>query len=948
MYDFSVIHSNLNGAKSHLDEFFDTISQNGQHYSVIGASETRLRKEEERFFSLSRYTSLFNSRATRNPGGGVGLFIHEDISARGRLDLGVRTIDGAVCESVFGECSGVVVGKSIIVGVIYRQPGGTITAFLDSLEETLNLIAMEGKSALIMGEFNIDTLVDSLGSRQLSNLMACYNFSNVISSPTCEGKGLQGLSSTCIDHVWINFGIGSNPRSGVLRTHFSDHYCPFLVVPTEDLVINAKISYRVRYDLDQIFDEIKAVDWDPLYRLNSPDQAYDYFHETLWSSVNANMATVKRKSNYKKAVNDWVTPAFLRLLQNRDIARRSYLDNPGDTLLRDTFISLRNRATCERRRLKIEFNENRVRTGLRRGKSPWEVVNVVLGAKVSKACGRLQSNGLIIDDRLAIAELFNEYYTSCVSLDKELERSYVIPPLFPTCPQSCSFTPVIPERVQFIIEHLKTTSVSLGQVPVCVLKKLALLIAAPLSYVINLTIASATFPQSLKEYRVIPLYKGGDSLSTANYRPISISAPIAKAFERVILDQIQDHVNRFNIIADIQYGFRECGSTTVPIWKMVNDLRGAKDKGYHSVACLVDVKKAFDSVSPHILSVKLRSYGFDQNACNLIYSFMTNRSQFVDVGGNYSARRVVDCGVPQGSLLGPTLFSLFFNDLCSLPFFANECLYADDTTLYISGLDLKVVSQKLSSDLYLLDHWMSKNCLAINASKSEVLHIRPKRGSPGLSENMITINNQSIPCSAAIRFLGVLIDDDLSGSAYFAGLKRKLIGGVAALCRARRHLNEKSLLLIYHAFFSSHLSYGVEAFGLTYSRDVEQIYKLQKRALRIVTHKGVRDHTAPIFVRLDILPYPLLVRFSVCVFIFKLLTDRIPKILSLRLSSCHTRGSNSRLIMLNRCSSNVGQFSIGNKGASIWNDLPADIRVLQCSVNTFKCRLKKYLFGGFD
>ena len=254
---------------------------------------------------------------------------------------------------------------------------------------------------------------------------------------------------------------------------------------------------------------------------------------------------------------------------------------------------------------------------------------------------------------------------------------------------------------------------------------------------------------------------------------------------------------------------------------------------------------------------------------------------FVDIGGTYSSCQVVNCGTPQGSLLGPTLFSLFINDLCNLPFFSTISLYADDTTLHLSGLNLDIISQKVNSDLFLLDRWMQNNGLKINASKSEVLHIRPTKYSITLPDGKITIGFEAIPSKPAIRFLGIRLDSELSGYAYFDHMKKKLVGGVAALSRLSRQLNERTMLLIYHAFFSSHLGYGVESFGLSYKKFTDPIFKLQKRAIRIVANRPSRDHTTPIFVRLKILPYPCFIHYSICVFIFKLLTARIPNIISL-------------------------------------------------------------------
>ena len=495
--DFSVIHSNINGAKSHLDEFMDTISQNGNYFSVIGISETRLKKEEERFFSLSRYTPLFTSREAKHPGGGVGLFFRNDITSRSRPDLNLPPVEGLILESVFGECSGVVAGRNMIVGVIYRQPGGNVIAFLDSFEATLNLITREGKSALIMGDLNIDTLVDSVESRRLTDLMTCYNFVNVVQSPTCEGKGPQGLSSTCLDHLWVNFFETRNIRSGVANTYFSDHYCPYLVIPSDSPVSNSKFSYKVRYDLKKIYDDTAELKWDDLYSCESADMAYEHFHKVLWSVVSTHTSTMKKKSNYITGRRDWTTPEFLQLLQKRDAACRSTRANPHDTTLRNKFISLRNKATYERRRLRFQFNDRMVKDGLQKGKSPWEVVNRVLGVNRSKSCCRLNSNGSVVDDKSSIAELFNEYYTSCVTPNEMMEQAYETPPFFPASPHAFSFRAVNAARVQFIIEHLKSTSVSRGQLPVCILKHLAPLIADPLTHVINLSMSTGIFPHLL-------------------------------------------------------------------------------------------------------------------------------------------------------------------------------------------------------------------------------------------------------------------------------------------------------------------------------------------------------------------------------------------------------------------------------------------------------------------
>ena len=150
--------------------------------------------------------------------------------------------------------------------------------------------------------------------------------------------------------------------------------------------------------------------------------------------------------------------------------------------------------------------------------------------------------------------------------------------------------------------------------------------------------------------------------------------------------------------------------------------------------------------------------------------------------------------------------------------------------------------------------------------------------------------------------------------------------------------------MIYRAFFSSHLSYGVESFGLCPKGLLDPIFKIQKRAVRIVAGKAPREHTAPLFTRLKILPYPIFVSFATCLFIYKLLTNRIPKIIPLRLASGPTRGANSRLILLDHCHSNTGHYSTAVGGSVVWNNLPSHIRSWDGTLVTFKQTLSLHMF----
>lgn len=183
----------------------------------------------------------------------------------------------------------------------------------------------------------------------------------------------------------------------------------------------------------------------------------------------------------------------------------------------------------------------------------------------------------------------------------------------------------------------------------------------------------------------------------------------------------------------------------------------------------------------------------------------------------------------------------------------------------------------------------------------------------------------------------------LSGESYFSHLRKKLTAAIAALSRLRNRVDSKTLIILYHAFFGSILNYGIESFGLNYSKLTTPVYILQKRAIRIVTKSGFCDHTEPLFISCDILPYVKLVHYSICVSIYKSFLGRCPQIVHFKTSVSSTRNAEARLILIDKFRKKCCEFSVRIGGAIIWNSLPSCIRGLNCSVNVFKHKLKEFL-----
>ena len=183
-----------------------------------------------------------------------------------------------------------------------------------------------------------------------------------------------------------------------------------------------------------------------------------------------------------------------------------------------------------------------------------------------------------------------------------------------------------------------------------------------LSDVFNQLIREGVFPKILKIAKVMPIHKRGFVFSPNNYRSISLVSPFSKLLEKLILVRLNSFLTRNNVIHNQQFGFRKKYSTSLAIADVISQIKYCQDNNYFTCVILLDLKKAFDTVDHELLLSKLEKYGIRGNIHSLFKSYLTDRKQYVCVNNCCSDCRTITCGVPQGSILGPTLFSLYIND----------------------------------------------------------------------------------------------------------------------------------------------------------------------------------------------------------------------------------------------------------------------------------------------
>ena len=210
-----------------------------------------------------------------------------------------------------------------------------------------------------------------------------------------------------------------------------------------------------------------------------------------------------------------------------------------------------------------------------------------------------------------------------------------------------------------------------------------------LANIFNRSLESGKYPSKFKMAKVIPIFKADDESDPNNYRPISLLSSFNRIFEKPMYTRMNSFKDKEGILCSSQYGLRQKHSTEHPILDIVKNIQSDMDKGHFSCGVFIDLQKAFDTVNHDILLQKLDYYGFRGIINEWFSSYLRQKTQVTIVESQTSDSSSIVCGVPQGSALGPLLFLLYINDICSCSSRLGLYLFADDTNLLYSHKNLK-------------------------------------------------------------------------------------------------------------------------------------------------------------------------------------------------------------------------------------------------------------------
>ena len=279
--------------------------------------------------------------------------------------------------------------------------------------------------------------------------------------------------------------------------------------------------------------------------------------------------------------------------------------------------------------------------------------------------------------------------------------------------------------------------------------------------------------------------KKDDKTDKTNYRPVSTLPSISKIYERLLYSQIETFIE--NKLSHNQCGFRIGYSVQHCLIKMLEKWKSALDNKKHTGALLTDLSKAFDFINHDLMIAKLEAYGFEYKALKLIYSYLTNRYQRVNVNSEYSIWSRMQTGVPQGSILGSLLFNIYLSDL--FLFFENKDIasYADDNTPYTDKDNMYQVIIELVENSKVLIDWINDNYMKANPDK---FHIHLSSSQNELNDNITTINNDNIILNeGSEKLLGITIDNKLTFKDHVSNICKKASQKLHALARVSQYMD---------------------------------------------------------------------------------------------------------------------------------------------------------------
>ena len=879
-----------------LKNFILNLTNNGLVIDIIALQETWLIKHPH-LLNIPGFQPIIYTNRSKGRGGGVGFYVREGLNYTINKNLSQfkdKIFESLTIDVTYTHGNNT---KHFLATSLYRSPSpitnmtqtDQIDEFMDKLDRLLSDINNMNTDAYILTDSNINLLnmtTDQTASHYMTNLT-----NNGFLVTNHKATRMQGVNSSLIDHIITNCKQNSI-YSGSITEDISDHFLTFIqpnLRKHKTKPVELKRRLYTPYNMDRFKNDLQQLTWNDVTATTDVDTCYD----TFWNTYNFlheqhfPLTTTKFNKNFHK-ISTFMTPGLLTSRRTKiHLHHTALTDNTQDNW--DKYRTYRNLFNKLIKASKRQHYDNHLKTHAKNSKKTWEILKELTTGKTTQVkIDKIKVNGEVITDNRKMANAFNAFFTEA---GKNIYNSVEPTTKKPTdyipdnSPPLMEFNDINEVMVISTISNMDPkSSVDASGISMKMIKFIKHQIAKPLAHLFNLSVTTGVFPSKLKTSRTIPVYKAGDNTSCDNYRPISLLSSLSKVLEKIIANKLVNHLEINNLLHPNQYGFQKNKSTVHNITMLINRVAHDLNDKKFVAGIFLDLRKAFDVVSHKILLDKLKKLGIKDKVLDWFTSYLDNRQQYTEIGGEASTHRLIDISVLQGSILGPILFLCFINDL-HLSTDLLTLLFADDTVGLDSDHDLPTLVARVNSEIQKLANWFRTNRMAVNISKTKYIIFRPRGQRIGvdLDNQGIVYNDNELgqPCDPTkinklgrvhndntdikertYKFLGIYLDEYLSFDKHCDVICNKLATSNFIINRSKHLLTPASLKTLYYSLVHPHILYALPIYSCTSQKNRTKIYKMQKKAIRTISKAKYNAITAPLFHAQSILPLHHLITYT--------------------------------------------------------------------------------------
>lgn len=909
----SILHQNVRGLLYNKPAIEELVFSN-KEIDVLTLSETHISAEENHdFFHLSGYN--FEQRHRVNgSGGGVGVYIKNSIDYIRRTDLEKDGLENIVIEIVVNK------SHNFLVATHYQPPKSSKYFPKDNnelLADQLSLYSNESKEVIILGDFNTNYL-SSKDNKDVKDLLRQHGFTQLIKQPTRVTMN----TSTLIDIIATN-----NPTTiadtCVHPTSISDHdmvACLRKLNNKKFAVKTLKCRNYSNYDPASMNDDFSRVNWLPVLTARNVNDAVNIFNDIVRNIFDKHAPFINKRVKGRPC--PWLDNNLKQKQNHRDrVLRKARKSGKQDDW--NSYKKLRNNCNNLLKKTKAQYHKNILQENRMDPKGFWKSIKQIFPTK-SRRDNNASNNE---NSNQTLADRFGEYYFSAVYKIKR--NALLLKDFVWNTPRKGRmrtnkifiFKYVSKVFVKNFLKSMKRTKATgLDELPPGLLRDCHQHLIDPLHHIINMSLQTGTVPSAWKKAKVIPLFKSGDKNNTDNYRPISVLPALSKLLEKAVHNQVSQYLEDNNLLNNFQFGYRAKRSTQLATTLLVDDIREAAEKGQLVGALFLDLSKAFDTISHDVILEKLKRYGVLESELDWFKDYLFMRSQQVEIGNQKSKSHFIYSGVPQGSILGPLLFLVFFNDFPeSLK--NSKCIqYADDTVIYATGKTSFSINEVLNDEVESLYRYCYDNELILNLKKGKtesMLFGTARRLAKSGEKLNIVVNGQPVHHVTTYTYLGNHLDSKLNLNMNFEKKYKKVAGRLTLLSKMRQYINVDAATKIYEMVIVPIILYSSSIHLKLTNTQIKQLSSLDSRAKKII---GGTKPVKSILSRMKI---------QSCILVRKCLNgetcDNFYGYFERNTHSRQTRNMN-KFLKLPKIKLEFSEKSFKFFGAKVYNDLPLAVR----------------------